>query len=238
MLRIILIFIISGLFVYSHGGRTDSNGGHNDNVKGGYHYHHGCSAHQHRGGCPYDYRNCRNEGGSSYNQNIKSPNFFWDNFYLFFLGGFLLLILYAYLMGIIDRQRAKQIEFKKEKKAKAKRHDIYLHLRDKQYYWNKDLKKWVKNPLTNEETHQYNDLKKEFESKLSIIKKFKSKSLIKVLKDFIEQIFFYLRLDFIKIKWLRVILVLSSILIYFFLFIWLYSWLIGSIPSDSPFYIG
>jgi len=33
-----------------HKGRTDSKGGHNDNINGGYHYHHGEEAHNHYGG--------------------------------------------------------------------------------------------------------------------------------------------------------------------------------------------
>ncbi|MDA9124711.1 hypothetical protein N9J47_01205 [Flavobacteriaceae bacterium] len=33
-----------------HGGRTDSKGGHKDNINGGYHYHHGEIAHNHYGG--------------------------------------------------------------------------------------------------------------------------------------------------------------------------------------------
>lgn len=38
----------------AHSGRTDSSGGHHDYIHGGYHYHHGRSAHQHPGGvCPY-----------------------------------------------------------------------------------------------------------------------------------------------------------------------------------------
>lgn len=38
-----------------HSGRTDGQGGHNDNISGGYHFHHGESAHQHTNGeCPYD----------------------------------------------------------------------------------------------------------------------------------------------------------------------------------------
>ncbi len=41
--------------VFSHSGRTDSQGGHWDRKYGtGYHYHHGYPAHQHPNGvCPY-----------------------------------------------------------------------------------------------------------------------------------------------------------------------------------------
>lgn len=45
-------FILS---LNAHSGRTDSNGGHHDNIGGGYHFHHGYPAHQHENGeCPYD----------------------------------------------------------------------------------------------------------------------------------------------------------------------------------------
>ena len=39
--------------VYAHSGRTDSQGGHNDHISGGYHFHHGERPHQHPNGvCP------------------------------------------------------------------------------------------------------------------------------------------------------------------------------------------
>lgn len=51
MINIILsILILSPI----HSGRTDSRGGHNDNINGGYHYHHGYKAHSHKNGCPYE----------------------------------------------------------------------------------------------------------------------------------------------------------------------------------------
>lgn len=51
--------LVSSLVFYKlcsgHSGRTDSQGGHRDNISGGYHFHHGESAHQHiNGECPYD----------------------------------------------------------------------------------------------------------------------------------------------------------------------------------------
>lgn len=46
-----MLFSIS---IFAHSGRTDSHGGHNDRINGGYHYHHGHGAHQHKDGvCPY-----------------------------------------------------------------------------------------------------------------------------------------------------------------------------------------
>lgn len=52
-------FLVSSLLFATisrgHSGRTDSQGGHRDNISGGYHFHHGESAHQHiNGQCPYD----------------------------------------------------------------------------------------------------------------------------------------------------------------------------------------
>ena len=46
--------------VEAHSGRTDRYGGHNNRKTGGYHYHHGCSAHQHPNGkCKYKFRSCK-----------------------------------------------------------------------------------------------------------------------------------------------------------------------------------
>lgn len=61
----------------AHSGRTDSKGGHNDNINGGYHYHHGYPAHQHiNGECPYETENIQSEDTESssggYNQWVES----------------------------------------------------------------------------------------------------------------------------------------------------------------------
>lgn len=62
---LLLFLILTTLFttsVSAHSGKTDSNGGHHDNVNGGYHYHHGYPAHQHiNGECPYDMEDNTNE---------------------------------------------------------------------------------------------------------------------------------------------------------------------------------
>mgnify|MGYP003506520286 CR=1 FL=1 len=53
----ILCIVALSVTASAHPGRTDSDGGHNDNINGGYHYHHGHSAHEHiNGECPYDER--------------------------------------------------------------------------------------------------------------------------------------------------------------------------------------
>lgn len=51
-LAVIVTAVLLTVPVSAHGGRTDSQGGHNS--PSGYHYHHGYPAHQHDGGhCPY-----------------------------------------------------------------------------------------------------------------------------------------------------------------------------------------
>lgn len=58
---VLLITLIPKIEIYAHSGRTDSQGGHNDHINGGYHFHHGEGPHQHPNGiCPYN-----NEGGIS-----------------------------------------------------------------------------------------------------------------------------------------------------------------------------
>jgi hypothetical protein len=58
--RIVLVaLLISALlsivfYAHAHSGRTDGSGGHHDRQNGGYHFHHGYSAHYHPNGeCPY-----------------------------------------------------------------------------------------------------------------------------------------------------------------------------------------
>jgi len=51
----IAMFCFLAYALFAHGGGTDSHGGHHDRKNGGYHFHHGRSAHQHyEGHCPYD----------------------------------------------------------------------------------------------------------------------------------------------------------------------------------------
>lgn len=58
---VFLFTLIPKIEIYAHSGRTDSQGGHNDHINGGYHFHHGEGPHQHPNGiCPYN-----NEGGIS-----------------------------------------------------------------------------------------------------------------------------------------------------------------------------
>ena len=71
ILFILLIFLLFNIQVSAHPGRTDSAGGHNDNINGGYHYHHGMPEHQHSNGvCPYNVDEAspaeKNEDSESY----------------------------------------------------------------------------------------------------------------------------------------------------------------------------
>lgn len=60
-LPIFAIALMMALNAAAHSGRTDSQGGHNDHINGGYHFHHGEGPHQHPNGvCPYE-----EDGGSS-----------------------------------------------------------------------------------------------------------------------------------------------------------------------------
>ena len=71
----ILLVCVLGLSALAHSGRTDSDGGHNENINGGYHYHHGYSAHQHPNGvCPYDY----NDNTITNNHSSKTKLHLYD----------------------------------------------------------------------------------------------------------------------------------------------------------------
>lgn len=55
LLLCFLLLISFALPVYSHSGRTDSQGGHTNHSTGDYHFHHGYPEHEHKNGhCPYD----------------------------------------------------------------------------------------------------------------------------------------------------------------------------------------
>lgn len=58
--------------VFSHSGRTDSNGGHNG--PGGYHYHHGYPEHQHINGvCPYDFDDRTGDSSGAFGNSSTPP---------------------------------------------------------------------------------------------------------------------------------------------------------------------
>lgn len=65
----------------AHPGRTDANGGHYNHSTGGYHYHHGYSAHQHYDmngdgikDCPFEFKDQTNHSNSS-NNNYTSDDY-------------------------------------------------------------------------------------------------------------------------------------------------------------------
>ncbi len=152
MRHIVLLLFFIPLLSFSHSGNTDRYGGHNDNINGGYHYHHGKPAHSHSGGCPYESR----------------PNFFWDNFLWFFIGGFAIFIFVVYLLGVIGRQREKQRKIEKERSELANRHESYLYLKRKQYNQNDE---YISNQLSADQALKFNELKDEFEPKPKVNQK-------------------------------------------------------------------
>ena len=162
MRHIFLLFFIIPLLLLSHGGRTDSRGGHNDNINGGYHYHHGCSAHSHSGGCPYDYENCRNAGSRGSYKSKSNEYVLW-----YIIGGFVLFIFVVYLYGQYisyrEKNREKKRILKEQRLEKDKRHKTFLYLKRKQYNQNDEH---ISNQLSADQTLKFNELKDEFENPL------------------------------------------------------------------------
>ncbi len=108
---LISIFIISSF----HGGRTDSSGGHRDNINGGYHYHHGCAAHSHSGGCRYDYKDCeRNYSYSDYS-NDEDGFDFWSFLIISWLVIIVGSFIYDSITTVTTRKREKKEEINNEK---------------------------------------------------------------------------------------------------------------------------
>ena len=92
---LIFFLTLSSSILLGHSGRTDGNGGHNDRINGGYHYHHGMGPHQHPNGvCPY--KNDSNDSNDS-DDSDNSDNFFW-----YFVGG---LVLVGGGFYVVDRFR-------------------------------------------------------------------------------------------------------------------------------------
>ena len=234
MSRLILILIFIPLLCFSHSGRTDSRGGHNDNINGGYHYHHGCSAHSHSGGCPYDYENCRN-GGSRSNYKSKSKNNIFKPLKdaLYIIGGIFALIFIGVLLDKYEKYRVKQRKLKEERLEKDKRHKTYLFLKRKQHNQNDE---YIPNQLTAEEDIRYNELKEEFAPKPKIekppepiSKKSKNPHLESLWFDLKDMIIYNWFLKNINNKYLKILLVIllwpvNVLLLMLFLygFMWLF----------------
>ncbi len=98
--KVLLILILTSTI---HSGRTDSRGGHRDNINGGYHYHHGYPAHSHSGGCPYD---------SSYS---SSDNNLGSTIFYIIIGFFILLFIYVYISDYLDKRRNERLKVEAEK---------------------------------------------------------------------------------------------------------------------------
>ena len=75
LLNVIFIFLLSSIITYAHPGKTDASGGHYDHQNGGYHYHHGYSAHSHTDGvCPYEYHDKTDHSSNKNNSSELRQN--------------------------------------------------------------------------------------------------------------------------------------------------------------------
>ena len=90
------------IMVEAHSGRTDGAGGHNDNINGGYHYHHGEPAHQHKNGvCPYDYNdNVEHDYQTGESQDMPP----------FVIPIIVILVISIFVMFFVIRSKNKEIE--------------------------------------------------------------------------------------------------------------------------------
>ena len=131
---ILLLTMFFPLSVYSHSGRTDSDGGHydknNDSGLGSYHYHHGYPAHLHTDGiCIYSFEDNtdHSSGSSTSNSNhnnteiystepiineISVPEknkdyFIYENLYIIVFGTVFLFLLIAISAGYISKWLSK-----------------------------------------------------------------------------------------------------------------------------------
>lgn len=94
----LLIILMISPITLSHGGRTDSSGGHYNRSTGKYHYHHGYPAHQHiNGECPYNFKDKTNSASDS-DSNYISEIISW----VFVLFGIDLLFLEARITNRIS----------------------------------------------------------------------------------------------------------------------------------------
>ena len=151
MLFLNVKYLIAFLFLlplisFSHGGRTDSKGGHNDNINGGYHYHHGNPAHSHANGCPYSDSYTPKSSGSNYS--------FWISFGEII--GFAVIAL-----GIIIPLYTQIKKYQNKKAEKHKRKERFLFLARKKF--NQNGEKIVPNPLTDDEQNEFDNLMKYWE---------------------------------------------------------------------------
>lgn len=116
-----------------HSGRTDSNGGHRDNINGGYHYHHGCAAHSHSGGCRYDYRNCERDYSYSDYSNDEDDFDFWSflliSWIIIVVGGF----VYDSITTVLTRRREEKEKINNEKQRIIDEENRINEKREREY---------------------------------------------------------------------------------------------------------
>ncbi len=108
-----IIFTSILILISIHEGRTDSRGGHNDNINGGYHYHHGCAAHSHSGGCIYNYEDCEREYSySNYDSSDDTP--WWQIVLVLYLIIWIGNLIWDRTVGVQDRKYQKEVEKKRK----------------------------------------------------------------------------------------------------------------------------
>tara|TARA_B110000027_G_C16039166_1_gene264554 strand:+ start:170 stop:919 length:750 start_codon:yes stop_codon:yes gene_type:complete len=239
-MRLILFFLLMPLLSFSHGGRTDSNGCHNDYANDDFHCHHGCPPHYHDYGCDYDYEDCDTYDGyyddDYYIPSSGDSSFFVDNILLILLGCWVLFLIVNFLSGIIQEQREKQRKIEKESLELANRRKIYHYLKRKQYNQNDE---YISNQLAADEKLQYNELKKEFEPKSKTKpetkpetkpQKKQSKLLLlwQKIEYVLEVIFFFFDFEWLKYRWARIFLRIIFYPFYFFLYIMILLLILGS----------
>ena len=106
-----IIFTSILILISIHKGGTDSRGGHNDNINGGYHYHHGCAAHSHSGGCIYNYEDCERE--YSYSNRTYSDED--DNTWTFIIISWIVIIVGGLIKHWWETYESKEQKAKREK---------------------------------------------------------------------------------------------------------------------------
>ena len=200
-------FILFSLIFLTHGGGTDSRGGHYDRINGGYHFHHGNPPHSHFDGCPY---------------LDNDDNFWWmllTYIGILFSVGFL-LVLWRNLHNYYLNRKFKKDRLKEKKLKRKEREDEYLYLKKKQYNLNNI---YIPNQLTEDEAEKFKNLQSEFEQAPINSQKKKWYEIFYSLLNFIEDlpnlyfirnenIRFLLKVVFFPIYWFTILLIFSLLI--------------------------
>ena len=110
------IFILTlSVTASAHSGRTDAYGGHNDNINGGYHYHHGYPAHDHPGGvCPYESESSTAESREkeplNFSQILNRIQDFFKLLLSSFILGFIFAGMISHFCAFAFRKLSKKVE--------------------------------------------------------------------------------------------------------------------------------